>query len=322
MGNGIANGWMWAIFIAFVIIALVVDLIALDRKSAQKVTLPEALRWSLLWVSLALLFDGLLWAWLNHISGPEIATQKATEFITGYVIEKSLSVDNIFVFLMIFHAFLVPPEQQKRALIIGVIGAIVLRALMILLGAWLVEQFHWILYLFGAFLLFTGVKMFFGGEEGEQDLELNPILRWMRSHLSMTTVFHGDQLTFLRDGTRWFTPLFAVVVLIAITDVIFAVDSIPAVFAITTDPFIVLTSNIFAILGLRAMFFLLADMADRFHLLKYGLAIVLSFIGAKMLIVDFYKIPIGPALGFVGFVLLASVILSIYTSGRDKPKPH
>lgn len=322
MANGIANSGMWAVFIAFVVVALVVDLIVLGRKGAQKVSLQEALRWSLLWVSLALLFDGMLWLWLNEISGPELATQKATEFITGYLIEKSLSVDNIFVFLMIFQAFLVPPEQQKRALIIGVIGAILLRAIMILLGAWLVERFHWILYLFGAFLLFTGVKMFFGGEEENPDLEQNPVLRWMRSHLSMTTVFHGAQMTFVRDGVRWFTPLFAVVIMVAITDVIFAVDSIPAVFAVTTDPFIVLTSNIFAILGLRAMFFLLADMADRFHLLKYGLAIVLAFIGAKMLIVDFYKIPIGPALGAVAFILLTSVVLSIYTSGRDKPKHH
>lgn len=321
MAEGIASGWMWAVFIAFVIIALIVDLVALDRKGAHKVTTSEALRWSLMWVSMALLFDGMLWLWLNQISGPEVATQKATEFITGYLIEKSLSVDNIFVFLMIFHAFLVPPEQQKRALVIGVIGAILLRAIMILAGAWLVERFHWILYLFGAFLLFTGVKMFFGGEEEEPDLEQNLVLRWMRKHLSMTSVFHGHEMTFIRDGVRWFTPLFAVVVLIAITDVIFAVDSIPAIFAITTDPFIVLTSNIFAILGLRAMFFLLADMADRFHLLKYGLAIVLAFIGTKMLIVDFYKIPIGPALGVVAFILLASVALSIYTSGRDKPAP-
>lgn len=322
MANGIASGGMWAVFIAFVILALVVDLVVLGRKGAQKVSLQEALRWSLLWVSLALLFDGMLWLWLNEISGPELATQKATEFITGYLIEKSLSVDNIFVFLMIFQAFLVPPEQQKRALIIGVIGAILLRAIMILVGAWLVERFHWILYLFGAFLLFTGVKMFVSGEEEDPDLEQNLVLRWMRTHLSMTTVFHGAEMTFIRDGVRWFTPLFAVVIMVAITDVIFAVDSIPAVFAVTTDPFIVLTSNIFAILGLRAMFFLLADMADRFHLLKYGLAIVLAFIGAKMLIVDFYKIPIGPALGAVAFILLTSVVLSIYTSGRDKPKHH
>ena len=152
MANGIANGWMWAVFTVFVIFALIVDLLALEKRGAQKVSVGEALRWSLLWVSLALLFDGLLWIWLDHVSGPELATQKATEFLTGYVIEKSLSVDNIFVFLMIFQAFLVPPEQQKRALVIGVIGAIILRALMILAGAWLVERFHWILYIFGAFL--------------------------------------------------------------------------------------------------------------------------------------------------------------------------
>lgn len=314
MTNGIANGWMWLGFTLFVLAALVVDLIVLGRKGAHKVSLGEALRWSLLWVCLALLFDGMLWLWLDHALGRELANLKASEFLTGYLIEKSLSVDNIFVFLLIFQAFVVPPEQQKRALIIGVIGAILLRAITILAGAWLIERFHWILYLFGAFLLFTGVKMFFSDEDEAPDLEKNPVLRWMRSHLTMTTVFHGADLSFVRDGVRWFTPLFAVVVLVAITDIIFAVDSIPAIFAITTDPFIVLTSNIFAVLGLRAMFFLLADMADRFHLLKYGLAIVLSFIGAKMLIVDFYKIPIVPALGAVVFILIASIVLSLYTS--------
>ena len=318
MATGIASWWMWVAFSAFVVVAIVIDLIVLDKKGAHKVGVKEALHWSLMWVGMAMLFDGLLWLWLNHISGPELATLKATEFLTGYVIEKSLSVDNIFVFLLIFQSFLVPPEQQKRALVIGVIGAVILRAIMILAGAWLVERFHWILYLFGAFLLFTGIKMFFANEEEAADLEQNAVLKWMRSHLNMTTVFHGAQLWFERDGARWYTPLFAVVVLIAITDIIFAVDSIPAIFAITTDPFIVLTSNIFAILGLRAMFFLLADMADRFHLLKYGLAIVLSFIGTKMLIVEYYKIPTGPALAVVGFILLSSIVLSIYTSGKDK----
>lgn len=320
MTHDIANGWMWAGFSLFVIVAIAVDLLALDKKGAQKVTFKEALSWSLLWVSMAFLFNALLWVLLDHEFGRQIANQKATEFLTGYLIEKSLSVDNIFVFLMIFQAFLVPPEQQKRALIIGVIGAIVLRALMILGGAWLVERFHWILYVFGAFLLFTGIKMFFSSDEAPDNLDQNLVLRWMRKHLSMTTVFQGSTLTFVRDGVRWYTPLFAVVVMIAITDIIFAVDSIPAIFAITTDPFIVLTSNIFAILGLRAMFFLLADMADRFHLLKYGLAIVLSFIGTKMLIMDFYKVPIVPALGAVVFILFASIALSIYTSRKD-PKP-
>lgn len=317
MTHDIANGWMWAGFSLFVIVAIAVDLVALDKKGAHKVGFKEAISWSLLWVSMAMLFNALLWVLLDQQFGRDIANQKATEFLTGYLIEKSLSVDNIFVFLMIFQAFLVPPEQQKRALVIGVIGAVVLRALMILGGAWLVERFHWILYIFGAFLLFTGVKMFFSSDEAPDDLEQNLVLRWMRKHLSMTTVFQGSTLTFIRDGVRWYTPLFAVVVMIAITDIIFAVDSIPAIFAITTDPFIVLTSNIFAILGLRAMFFLLADMADRFHLLKYGLAIVLSFIGTKMLIVDFYKVPIGPALGAVVFILLASIALSIYTSRND-----
>lgn len=318
MASGIANGWMWAAFAVFVIFALVLDFVALERGDAHKVSVAEALRWSMLWICLALLFDGVLWVWLNFYMGQELATLKAAEFLTGYVIEKSLSVDNLFVFLMIFQSFRVPAEQQKRALIIGVVGAIILRAVMIFAGAFLVERFHWVLYLFGGFLLFTGVKMFFGGEEEESlDLEKNPILRWMRSHLAVTTTFAGQKLSFVRDGVRWYTPLFVVVVLIAVTDVVFAVDSIPAIFAITTDPFIVLTSNVFAVLGLRAMFFLLADMADRFHLLKYGLAIVLSFIGTKMLIMDFYKIPTAPALGAVALILVLSVILSLYTSQPD-----
>lgn len=318
MVHDIATGWMWAIFTGFVILALAVDLIVLDKKQAHKVEVAEAIRWTLLWVSLALLFDGLLWLWLEQVVGPELATLKATEFLTGYLIEKALSVDNLFVFLLIFQSFAVPPEQQKRALIVGVIGAIILRAILILIGSFLIERFHWILYFFGAFLLFTGVKMFFTEDEADPDLEQNPILRWMRGHLNMTAVFHGAQMTFVREGQRWFTPLFAVVVLVAITDIIFAVDSIPAIFAITTDPFIVLTSNVFAVLGLRAMFFLLADMADRFHLLKYGLSVVLSFIGAKMLVAGFYPIPTGPALGFVLFVLIASVVLSLYASKPSK----
>lgn len=318
MTQAIATPWMWLVFTIFVLFAVTVDLVVLGRKGAHKVGFGEAVRWSLLWVCLALLFDGMLWLWLDHALGREIANLKASEFLTGYLIEKSLSVDNIFVFLLIFQAFVVPPEQQKRALIIGVIGAIILRAIMILAGAWLIERFHWILYLFGAFLLFTGVKMFFADDDEAPDLEQNAVLRWMRSHLTMTTVFHGADLTFVRDGVRWYTPLFAVVVMVAITDIIFAVDSIPAIFAITTDPFIVLTSNIFAVLGLRALFFLVADMADRFHLLKYGLAIVLSFIGAKMLIMDFYKIPIGPALLAVVFILVASIFLSIYTSRPER----
>ena len=307
--TGIANGWMWAGFALFVVVAITIDLIALDKKGAHAVGVREALGWSALWVALALVFNAGLWFWLDATAGRELANLKATEFLTGYLIEKSLSVDNIFVFLMLFTAFAVPAEMQKRALVIGVIGAVVLRAIMILIGAWLIAKFHWILYVFGAFLLVTGIKMIWAAEH-EPDLEKNPILKWMRGHLKITRDFVGEKLWLMQDGARWFTPLFVVVVLIGITDVIFAVDSIPAIFAITTDPFIVMTSNIFAILGLRALYFLLADLASRFHLLKYGLALVLIFIGTKMLIVEWFKIPVFLSLGVVAAILVASVAAS------------
>jgi tellurite resistance protein TerC len=219
-------------------------------------------------------------------------------------------VDNIFVFLMIFTYFAVPPEFQKRVLMIGIVGAIVLRTVMILLGSWLIAEFHWVLYIFGAFLLLTGIKMWFSAGK-EPDLEANPVLRFMRKHLRLTPQYHGNALSVTQEGKRWYTPLFAVLMLIAITDVIFAVDSIPAIFAITTDPFLVLTSNVFAVLGLRAMFFLLAGMADRFHLLPYGLAIVLVFIGTKMLIIDLYKIPVLVSLLAVALIIGATVALSL-----------
>lgn len=310
MIEGIATWWMWAGFAVFVVVAIAVDLLALEKQGAHTVTTREALAWSLLWVSLALLFAGGLWLWLDHSAGRALANLKATEFLTGYLIEKSLSVDNIFVFLMLFTAFAVPAEQQKKALILGVIGAVVLRAIMILIGAWLIAQFHAILYIFGAFLLITGIKMLVVAEH-EPDLEKNPVLRWMRGHLAITGDFRGDRLWLNENGRRWFTPLFVVVMLVGVTDIIFAVDSIPAIFAITTDPFIVMTSNIFAILGLRALYFLLADMAGRFHLLKYGLAIVLVFIGTKMLIVEWYKIPVFASLAAVGLILAVSIGLSL-----------
>ncbi|MGE5384256.1 MAG: TerC family protein [Betaproteobacteria bacterium] len=316
--DGIANAWMWMGFGVFVVIALIIDLVALERKGAHAVGVREALAWSALWISLALIFNALLWCWLDQSAGREIANQKATEFLTGYLIEKSLSVDNIFVFLLLFGAFAVPPALQKRALIIGVIGAALLRIVMILIGAWLIAQFHWILYLFGAFLLFTGIRMGWTNDE-ERDISNNPILRWMRRHLRISDSFRGTKLWFRQDGKRVFTTLFLVVALIAITDVMFAVDSIPAIFAITTDPFIVMTSNIFAILGLRALYFLLADMASRFHLLKYGLAGVLCFIGIKMLIVEWVKIPVSVSLGVVGITLAAAVAASLLSRQGARP---
>jgi tellurite resistance protein TerC len=266
---------------------------------------------------LSFVFAGLLWVYLDHSFTRELANLKTIEFLTGYLIEKSLSVDNIFVFLMIFTFFAVPAELQRRALVIGVIGAIVLRVIMILIGAWLVAQFHWMLYLFGAFLLFTGVKMLVFADS-KPDLNQNPLLKFIRKHVRLSNDFDGERFSVVRDGVRFFTPLFVVVVMIGITDVVFAVDSIPAIFAITEDPFIVMTSNIFAILGLRALYFLLADLASRFHLLSYGLALVLVFVGVKMLIVDWYKIPVFVSLGIVGAILAVSVLASWFTKPVDE----
>ncbi len=312
----IGNLWLWGGFAAVVIIALLVDLVLMRHGGPHKVTFKEALWWSIGWVALALLFNAGLWYYLSETAGQAMANKVGLEFLTGYLVEKALAVDNIFVFLMIMSYFAVPEEQRQKVLIIGILGAIVLRTIMIFAGSVLITKFHWLLYVFGAFLLFTGWKMWFAAGQ-EPDLEANPALRWMRKHLRLLPDYQGNAMSVMRDGVRWFTPLFAVLILIAVTDVIFAVDSIPAIFAITTDPFIVLTSNVFAVLGLRAMFFLLAGMADRFHLLPYGLALVLGFIGIKMMIIDLFKIPTPISLGVVALIIAVTVVLSVKFPAKD-----
>jgi tellurite resistance protein TerC len=315
--QSIATWWMWSGFAVFVVVMLAIDMFMLGRNGAQKVSAKEALTWSLVWFAMALLFGAGLWGWLDHTAGRAIADTKTMEYLTGYLLEKTLAMDNIFVFVMIFSYFAVPLEFQKRVLLYGVLGAIVLRALMILLGAWLIAQFHWVLYMFGAFLLVTGIKMLiFAGHE--PDLADNPLLKWLKKHMRITQEYHGDKFWVMKNGVRWFTPMFLVLVLIEFSDVIFALDSIPAIFAITSDPFIVFTSNIFAILGLRALYFLLADMAKRFHLLKYGLAVVLVFVGVKMLIVDWFKIPVAVSLAIVVAVLGTSILLSLAATRNQK----
>jgi tellurite resistance protein TerC len=279
----------------------------------------EAAIWSLIWVAVSFLFVGYLWWHLGGADGDPVVNAKALEFITGYLVEKALAVDNIFVFLMVFTYFAVPAEYQKRVLMIGILGALVLRAIMILVGAWLIAKFHWILYLFGAFLVFTGIKMWIATGQ-EPDLGANPALRWIRRHMKIAPHYDGEKFFTVRDGVKMATPLFVVILLIAIVDVVFAVDSIPAIFAITMDPFIVLTSNVFAILGLRAMYFLLAGMHERFHLLSYGLAIVLVFIGTKMLLLDIFKIPVSWSLGFTVLVLALTMILSLKIPPRRAAK--
>ena len=328
---------LWSLFLLFVVAALAVDFFVLGRRGAHAVSMREATVWTLVWVAVSFVFVGWLWWFLGGTS-PDLAVkrladEKALEFVTGYLVEKALAVDNIFVFLMVFTYFAVPAEFQKRVLMLGILGALVLRAVMILIGAWLITRFHWVMYVFGAFLVFTGLKMWWAAGQ-EPDLESNPALRWLKRRLRMAPDYDGERFFTVVDGVRMATPLLVVILLIGIVDVVFAVDSIPAIFAITRDPFIVLTSNVFAILGLRAMYFLLAGMHERFHLLSYGLAIVLVFIGAKMLMIDVYTIPILVSLGFTVSVLAISMLLSLriparpgaarsaYPFGRKKREAH
>ncbi|MGQ0597340.1 TerC family protein [Aquabacterium sp.] len=310
--------WLWLVFVLFVLAALFVDFVVLRKQGAHEVSVPEAMRWSAIWVALSVAFNGLLWWAFAQEQGTAVAHTKALEFFTGYLIEKSLAVDNIFVFLMIFTYFAVPPAYQKRVLMMGIIGAIVLRTAMILVGGWLIAQFHWMLYLFGAFLLLTGIKMWWAADK-EPNLEDNPALKLLRRVLPVSKHFDGERLWTKQNGVRIATPLLLVVALVGFTDVIFAVDSIPAIYAITSDPFIVLTSNIFAILGLRAMYFLLAAMAARFHLLSYGLAVILVFIGSKMMLIDIVKIPVLASLGVVVGILAITMIWSVKTAPAIGP---
>jgi tellurite resistance protein TerC len=310
----VAPPWLWATFVAIVVASLFIDFVVLKKQGAHDIGLKEALNWSLVWVALSFMFNGLFWWAVRDSTGSvEIANTRALEFLTGYLIEKSLAVDNIFVFLMIFTYFAVPSQYQKRVLMIGIIGAIVLRTIMILVGGWLLAHFHWILYVFGAFLILTGVKMWWAAGK-EPDLADNPALKLLRRILPVSKRYDGEKFWTVENGRKIATPLFMVICLVALTDVIFAVDSIPAIFAITSDPFIVLTSNVFAILGLRAMYFLLAAVANKFHLLNYGLAVILVFIGTKMCLIDLYKIPVGVSLGVVVGILAVTMLLSLRTA--------
>jgi tellurite resistance protein TerC len=310
----IAPLWLWATFAAIVLASLFIDFVVLKKQGSHEIGVKEALNWSLIWIALSFMFNGLFWWAVKDTTGSsEIANTKSLEFLTGYLIEKSLAVDNIFVFLLIFTYFAVPPEFQKRVLMIGIVGAIVLRTVMILVGGWLLAEFHWILYVFGAFLILTGIKMWWAAGK-EPDLADNPALKLLRKILPVSKTFDGEKFWTVENGKKIATPLFMVICLIALTDVIFAVDSIPAIFAITSDPFIVLTSNVFAILGLRAMYFLLAAVANKFHLLNYGLAIILVFIGTKMCLIDIYEIPVWASLGAVVGILTITMVLSLRTA--------
>lgn len=307
----VSEWWMWIGFLTFVIMMLTVDLFLLGGKKAHRVTTKEALTWTIVWFTLALVFNLLLWWYLIQTSSIQLANEKALEFLTGYLIEKSLSIDNVFVILMIFSYFSIPAEYQRRVLIYGVLGAIFMRLVIILLGIWVVNQFHWILYLFGLLMIITGIRMVFFADH-EPELEKNPLLRWMRQHLRITDRLLGERFFSVQNQVWYVTPLFLVLILVEVSDLIFAVDSIPAIFAVTNDPFIIFTSNIFAILGLRALYFLLANIHRRFHLLKFGIALILIFVGIKMLIAPWFKIPIFIALSVVIITLVVCIGLSIY----------
>lgn len=305
---------LWIVFIAVVVVALCIDFFAMSKQGAHRVSIKEAALWSAAWFGLSFVFVGWLWWYLGgagaDIAARGIANTKAIEFITGYLIEKALAVDNIFVFLLVFTYFAVPAEYQKRLLMFGILFALVLRAIMIFVGAWLVTEFHWVLYIFGGFLVFTGFKIWRSIGK-EPDLAGSKSVQWLRNTLKISDHIDGEKFFLVKNGVKYATPLLGAAILIGLVDILFAVDSIPAIFAVTTDSFIVLTSNVFAILGLRALYFLLAGLHERFHLLSYGLAIILVFIGSKMLLMDIFKIPVVWSLGVTLTVLVASVCLSL-----------
>lgn len=309
--TSIGTPLVWVSFIAFVVVMLAMDLFVFHRK-AHAVKFREALVFSLVWIGLALLFNlGVFFFY-----GP----QPALEFLTGYLIEKALSVDNLFVILVLFSYFSVPAALQHRVLFWGILGALVMRAAFIVLGAALLQRFHWVMLVFGAFLVFTGFKLLFSSTE-EVHPEKNLVLRLLRKVLPSVPDYRGPSFAVKENG-RWFaTPLLTVLLVVEATDIVFAVDSIPAIFAVTTDPFIVFTSNIFAILGLRSLFFVLSGMLSKFHYLKVGLGLVLAFVGTKMLLVDLVKIPIGLSLGVIAALLAGAVVASIVRDRRIGTPP-
>ena len=310
--DSVGTPMLWIGFTAFVLAMLVLDLSVFHRR-AHDVRMREALIWTGVWIGMALLFNLGVYRWFGAKTG--------LEFLTGYLIEKALSVDNIFVFLVIFSYFRVPGALQHRVLFWGILGALVTRAIFIWLGAALLHRFHWVVYLFGAFLVFTGIKLLLQGES-EVHPERNPVLRLFARLVPSVSDYRGARFSVVEAGRRYATPLLTVLVVVETTDLVFAVDSIPAIFAVTRDPFIVYTSNIFAILGLRALFFVLAGTMEKFHYLQVGLGLVLAFVGVKMLLADVYKVPIGISLGVIAALLAGSIVASLLLPPAVPPLPH
>jgi tellurite resistance protein TerC len=304
--------WLWIGFNLFVLAMLALDLGVFHRKS-HAVSTKEAITWSVVWISLSLMFNVVIYFFWDRMMPASTYTnsEAALAFFTGYLIEKSLSVDNIFVFILIFSFFAVPAAYQHRVLFWGILGALVMRGTLILVGAVLLEKFHWIIYIFGAFLIFTGIRMARHQDEEVQP-DKNPVVKFFRRFMPVTENFEEDKFFVRRSGTWMATPLFLILLIVESTDLVFAVDSIPAIFAVTREPFIVYTSNVFAILGLRALYFLLANVMDKFQYLKLGLSAVLTFIGVKMVIVDLYHIPVGISLIVVASILTLSIVASLW----------
>lgn len=301
--------WMWIVFCAFISLMLWLDLAVFNRRS-HTITVKESLGWTAFWVMLAMAFDVGVYYYLGQ--------ERALEFFTGYIIEQSLSVDNLFVILLIFGYFHVKKEFQHKVLFWGIFGALIMRMIMIIIGVELIENFHWLIYIFGGFLIFTGLRMVFGKEK-ELHPDQNPLVRVFKRFFPVTNEYHGDRFFVMQNAQRYATPLFIVVLVVEVTDLIFAVDSVPAVLAVSRNPFVVYTSNAFAILGLRSLFFALSHIMNLFHYIKYGLALVLTFIGTKMVLMDTFKIPIGISLTVVASILVLSVVLSIIF---PKPEPE
>ena len=318
--NSVGTPLFYGVFIAIVIVMIAIDMLTLKKEGMHRVSTKEALLWTSVWIAVSLGFAGWLYFELAHnpAVGSDVAVDSVMDFLTGYVLEKSLSVDNIFVFVLIFSYFKIPAEYQHRVLLFGVLGAIVLRAIMVALGAVLVSRFVWVLYLFGVFLLYSGIKLMLPEKAEDKGLSDNPLVSWLNRHMRVSEQLNREKFFTIENGQRMATPLLLTLVVIELSDVVFAVDSIPAVFAVTTDPFIVFTSNIFAVLGLRAMYFLLANVVEKFIYLKYGLAVVLTFIGGKMLVAKWWHIPSFASLAVVFSALLIAIIAS-WLKTRQRP---
>ncbi len=308
--------WLWIGFNLFVLAMLALDLGVFHRHT-HAVSVKEATIWSGVWIALALIFNsGLYFFWDIISPGSEYSNSEAAlAFLTGYLIEKSLSVDNIFVFVLIFTYFAVPALYQHRVLFWGIIGALIMRGILIAVGAVLLKEFHWIIYIFGGFLIFTGIRMAFHRDE-EIHPENNPLIKLFRRLMPVSAIYAGDKFFIRQAGVLMATPLFLVLLIVESTDLVFALDSIPAIFAVTNDPFIIYTSNVFAILGLRSLYFVLAGIIDKFHYLKLGLSVVLTFVGLKMVMADFYKIPIGVSLAVIAIILTIAVVASLLRTQR------